>query len=77
MPEIASEKAIQTLELKKEIQIDLKDTGKLSYEVIGKKEVKLFGFIKKEMLVKTEISAETGAIEKTEKPWWSFLAKEE
>jgi len=76
MPETASEKAIQTLELKKDTRIELKDTGKPTYEVSGKKEVKLFGFIKTEMPIKTEVNAETGNIEKTEKPWWSFLAKE-
>ena len=70
MPDTASEKAIGTLKLKKDVEIELKDTGKPTYEVIGKKEVKVFGFIK------TEVNAETGNIEKTKKPWWSFLTRE-
>jgi hypothetical protein len=76
MPDTASEKAIATLQLKKEIEIELKDTGKPTYEITGEKEVKLFGLFKKGMSIKTEINAETGYIEKTKKPWWSFLAKE-
>jgi hypothetical protein len=76
MPDTASEKAISTLQLKKEIEIELKDTGKPTYEIIGKKEVKILGLFKKEMPIKTQIDAETGSIGKTEKPWWSFLAKE-
>ena len=77
MPDTASEKAIGTLKLKKDVEIELKDTGKPTYEVIGKKEVKLFGFIKTEMSIKVEVNAETGKIEKTKKPWWSFLAKQQ
>ena len=76
MPETASQKAIETLELKKDVQVELKDTGKPTYEVIGSKEVKVFGFIKTEMSIKTEVNAETGNIEKTKKPWWSFLTRE-
>ena len=76
MPDTASEIAISTLQLKKEIEIELKDTGKPIYEIIGNKEVKIFGLFKKEMSIKIEINAETGNIEKIKKPWWSFLAKE-
>ena len=76
MPDTASQKAINILELKKDIEIELKDTGKPTYEIIGMKEVRLFGFIKTEMPIKTEVNGETGNIENTERPWWSFLAKE-
>ena len=76
MPDTASQKAINILELKKDIEIELKNTGKPTYEIIGMKEVRLFGFIKTEMPIKTEVNGETGNIENTERPWWSFLAKE-
>src|SRR3989344_761999 len=75
MPDTASEKAIATLELKKEVIIELKDTGKHIYEITGKKEVKILALFKTEMQVKTQIDAQTGNVDKTEKPWWGFLAK--
>jgi len=75
MPSTASETAINQLKLKN-YEIELKDVGKPVYEITGKKDVKVIGFINAEMAVKSQINAETGAIEKTEKPWWSFLAKE-
>ena len=75
MPSTASEIAINQLKLKN-YEIELKDVGKPIYEVIGKEEVKIIGLFKTEMLTKTEINAETGSIGKTQKPWWSFLAKE-
>src|SRR3989338_2135339 len=75
MPDTASEKAIATLELKKDVIIELKDTGKPIYEKIGRKEVKILALFKTEMQVKTQIDAQTGNVDKTEKPWWGFLAK--
>ena len=75
MPDTASEKAIATLELKKDVIIELKDTGKPIYEITGKKEVKILALFKTEMQVKTQVDAQTGNVDKTEKPWWSFLAK--
>lgn len=75
MPDTASEKAIATLELKKDVIIELKDTGKLIYEITGEKEVKILALFKTEMQVKTQIDAQTGNVDKIEKPWWSFLAK--
>jgi len=74
MPSTASETAINQLKLKN-YEIELKDIGKPVYEITGKKDVKVIGFIHAEMVVKSQINAETGAVEKTEKPWWSFLAK--
>lgn len=73
MPSTASEIAVNQLKLKY-VEIELKEVGKPIYEITGKKEVKIFGLFKKEMTVKTYIDAETGDIEKTKKPWWSFLA---
>ncbi len=76
MPDTASENAIETLQLKKDVVIELKDTGKPFYEVTGTKEAKILALFKTEMQVKTEVDAETGKLANTEKPWWSFLAKE-
>ena len=75
MPSTASDIAINQLQLKN-YEIELKDVGKPVYEITGTKEVKVIGFINAEMAIKSQIDAETGIIEKTEKPWWSFLAKE-
>ena len=76
MPDTASEKAIAVLEMKKGVEIVLKDTGKPFYEIKGKKDSKLFRIFNKEMEVKTEIDAETGEIISVKKPWWAFLASE-
>ncbi len=74
MPDTASENAIKKLSLKKDVEIELKDTGKPVYEVIGSQEKRIFGLFKTAVKVTTTLSAETGEIEKTKKPWWSFLA---
>jgi len=76
MPETASEIAIQKLNLKKEIQIELKDTGKSVYEIDGKKDVKLLGLVEIEMPVKVQVNIENGDVENVDKPWWSFLVGE-
>ena len=73
MPSTASETAITQLKLKN-YEIELKDTGKPVYEVTGKKDARIIGLINVEMQVTSQIDAETGAIERTKKPWWSFLA---
>lgn len=73
MPDTASQKAIETLQIKKDVKIEIKDTGKPVYEVSGGKEVKILGLFKVNMLIKTEINTENGNIEKTKKPWWNFL----
>jgi len=73
MPDTASQKAIEKLKIKKDIKIEIKDTGKPVYEVSGKKESKILGLFKVNMLIKTEINTENGNVEKTKKPWWNFL----
>ena len=73
MPDTASEQAIQALDLKNRTTIELKDTGKPSYEITGEREVRLFGFIKTRMSVKADVDAQTGKID-TKKPWWSIFA---
>ena len=76
MPSVVSEVAINQLKLK-DYSIELKNVGKPVYEITGKTDVKVLGFIQAEMTTKSQVSAETGEVEKTEKPWWSFLAKQE
>ncbi len=73
MPDVASEKAIETLELKRELEIELKDTGKPTYEILGEKEVRVLGLFRARMNITTEIDAETGEIEIIKRPWWRFL----
>ena len=75
MPDTASQKAISTLMIKKDITIELKDTGKPVYGVNGKKEVRLFGLFEKDMLIKSKIDGTTGEIISVDRPWWSFLAR--
>ena len=75
MPDTASNIAINQLNLKN-YEIELKDVGQPVYGIEGTKDVKILGLINAKMHVSTQIDAETGAISKTEKPWWSFLAGE-
>lgn len=78
MPETASEKAIQRLgELNFTIQ--LKEVGKgnetkVVYELVSEKEGKIFGLFRAKGKVTALVNAETGEVEKTNKPWWAFLA---
>ncbi len=74
MPDTASENAIDKLSLNKDVEIELKDTGKPVYEVVGSQEKRILGLFKTAVKVTTTLSAETGEIEKTKRPWWSFLA---
>jgi len=76
MPNTASETAIEKLKMNKDVKIELKDTGKPSYEIEGKKLGKILGLFEIEMPVKIIIDAEDGDIENIDKPWWSFLVKE-
>lgn len=76
MPDTASEKAISTLQLKQNVTIELKDTGKPVYAIEGTKDVKVLALFKAEMKVQSEVDAETGEVISVNKPWWSFLAKE-
>ncbi len=84
MPDVAGEKAIDVLKLKKCHEDDegncalvLKEVGqKMAYEMQGEKQVRLFGFIKTRMEVRAQIDAENGEIIDVNKPWWTFLASE-
>lgn len=86
MPDAASEKAIEKLQLKNcaeedGCKIELKEVGtgenvRAAYEVKAKKKAKLFGLFGTEMDVEAQIDAETGEVISSHKPWWAFLASE-
>jgi len=87
MPIVASQKAIQRLRLKvcnetrNNCTIELKQVGegnktRAVYEAKVKKMFRLFGFIKRNREVLTQIDAETGEEVLTKRPWWAFLASE-
>ncbi len=86
MPEVAAERALEKLRLKncnesRNCTIELKQVGEGNktqaiYEARVQKEFRLFGFIKRNREVLTQIDAETGEEIQTRRPWWSFLASE-
>ncbi|MFH0711509.1 MAG: hypothetical protein V1889_00085 [archaeon] len=84
MPETASARAIERLRLKNcdgNCTIELKEVGqgnktRAVYEARVQKTFRLFGFIKRNKEVLTQIDAETGEEVTTRRPWWSFLATE-
>jgi len=55
------------------IQIKLVTEEKPVYEIKAVQQTRLLWLMPIEMEIKTAVSAETGNIETTEKPWWSFL----
>lgn len=56
------------------VDIELKEDGEIiSYEMTGVKKGNLLFFIPTQMNIKTSLNAKSGNIEKTQKPWWSFL----
>ena len=87
MPDAASERAMERLELKvcseeNDCQMELKEVGKgdqikAAYEVKAQKQAKLFGLFRTKMQVQAQIDAESGEVIQTKKPWWAFLASEE
>lgn len=86
MPDKASEKAIERLQLKvcsaeNNCQIELKEVGqgeqtRAAYEVHAEKDAKLFGLFKTKMQVQAQVDAENGEVIQSKKPWWAFLASE-
>lgn len=84
MPDAASVKAIERLQLKNCVSeegcsIELKEVGqgeqiRAAYEIKTQKETKVFGLFKAKMQVQAQIDAENGEVIKASKPWWSFLA---
>ncbi|MFA4960470.1 MAG: hypothetical protein WC548_02295 [Candidatus Pacearchaeota archaeon] len=86
MPNTASERAIERLQLKNcnpdnNCTIQLKEVGngnqtKVAYEIKAEKESRILGFIKTKMKVEAQVNAETGEVIQTKKPWWAFVAVE-
>jgi hypothetical protein len=86
MPNTASEKALERLQLKNCVaedgcSMELKEVGvgegaKLAYEVKTQKNARIFGLFATRMNVEAQVNAETGEVIRTRKPWWSFLASE-
>ncbi|OYT36249.1 hypothetical protein B6U91_01655 [Candidatus Pacearchaeota archaeon ex4484_71] len=46
------------------------------YEIKRERSAKLFGILKRRMVVRAEVDAETGEVVKVKKAWWAFLASE-
>jgi len=86
MPIAASQRALERLRLKvcsedNNCTIELKQISEgnktqIVYEARVHKIFRLFGFIKRNKEVITQIDAETGEEVLTKRPWWSFLASE-
>ncbi len=74
MPDTASEIAIAKLETLN-FDMELKDVGRLVYDVSSEKSVKVLGLFRAKMTIKTQIDAETGEAGEIRKPWWSFFAR--
>jgi hypothetical protein len=76
LPDQVKEKIRERLSQETEDEeIELNEDGDYQYQ--GKKEAKLFGFIKVKEKVKAQVNAKTGEVIKLSKPWWSFLAKDD
>lgn len=86
MPDTAFEKALEALgevenaqiELKQVQAADINDKEKENgfiYQVKADKKVKLFGLFKFKIPLTAQIDTQTGLVIKTQKPWWSFLAR--
>ena len=74
MPDLAKQVIIAKEEQEiKRIELKAREE-KAFYEADGLKSAKLLWLIPVTIPIKTEVNAETGKIEKIEKPWWSFLA---
>lgn len=67
-----SQEIIEKLNIE-EIEIELKDPDNLIYQIVGKRNVKLFGIIKTKITVRADIDAKTGSIENVKESWWKFL----
>ena len=86
MPDTASQKAMQRLQLKvcsedNGCSLELKEVGsgnqtRMAYEVQAEKQYRMLGIFKATGNNKVEVDAETGEVLSTKAPWWSFLASE-
>ena len=85
MPENAAEKAKEKLKAKcdeRNCSVELREKNwgnetRAMYKLTVMKESKLFGFMKKNMRIETEVDAENGNVTSVKKPWWAFIAKED
>lgn len=75
LPSTASERADEALVAHrvKSITLEIVDK-KPTYVVEGEQNARIMGIIPVVISIETEVSAETGEIGKTTKPWWSALA---
>lgn len=86
MPEVASPRAIERLQLKvcnesNNCSIEFKEVGsgnntRLVYSLKAKKEGRFLGLFRTRMDVDAEVDAETGDVIRSRKPWWAFLVNE-
>lgn len=86
MPDVASEKAIERLQLKvcsaeNGCSLELREVGqgnqtRMAYEVQAEKEYRMLGIFKAMGKNKVEVDAESGEVISAKKPWWAFLASE-
>ena len=86
MPDMASERAIERLRLnvcsqENNCTIELKETGsgnqtQAAYEVKARKQARILGLFPAEMPVEAQVSAESGELIRSNRPWWAFLASE-
>jgi len=66
---VVQEVAVTIIE---KMELEVEETEPV-YNINGEQEGKLFAFIPVRMRVETKVSAVTGEIKETKKPWWSFL----
>jgi len=82
MPDAASERAIEVLKAKCEINnctIELKEVGsgnqsRAAYEMKVEKKVRVLGLFQAKIQESAQIDAENGNVIKVRRPWWAFLA---
>lgn len=63
-------------ELKAKVQSMKLEGGSAAamYKVEATRELKILGLFKVTMPIAASVNAQTSAVEKIKKPWWSFLA---
>jgi hypothetical protein len=74
--EVASQKALEAAKLDSIQEARQKEVdGKPVYEIIGTARGRFLFVFPVSFSVKILVDAKTGSIEKTERPWWSFLVR--
>lgn len=73
---LPKEASLEASEITTVQEIELKEeSAKPVYSISGIKKTKLFFLIPVNVKIETKISAETGHVISTKKPWWSFFAR--